>query len=413
MTEKAISILNKDVDLGPSCFSLLPVDNKILSYKGEIGRGVYTLKNDHFPIWEEIIENKDFNIYDRLVACFVVLDFKNKAKLFLENSIKSDNKNIRFNAARVIQSYISKDSKKVWGINCLLSSINNSMLDENQENDLKLENDKTFLVSPISEIFRDFGEMKLESAVPLLEKYADMNTSAIYALGEIGNEKSKKILLNVLLKNSLTKVPLEHIIQALIECKEKGVFLKIKEILDDNSEKYIGQPVIIEKCMDAIWDLDAKNLLPQIENLLHRNLPVGIIEYGNCIKTAFQTNSPEKELLRIYDNEKKVKGKIIKMLKKFPCRNVFQKLQWIILNEPFSLKLSALNALLSFESVESIAYFSKIFAWDFSKNPDHFQKSKSSPEAFANRILLDFSEKVKMEFKSSQEAHDWIVKNKL
>src|SRR5262245_46788738 len=70
--------------------------------------------------WKSLLDDANASVYARMCAAFMLIDHDVAARKFLEQHLKSDNLRHRYNAAKVVETYVARDPTKTWGIDLLL-----------------------------------------------------------------------------------------------------------------------------------------------------------------------------------------------------------------------------------------------------------------------------------------------------
>jgi HEAT repeat protein len=257
----------------------------------------YKYEEGHAAAWKASMLDEHRSMYARLCSAYFLLDKDEDARDFIMAQIASKNLRYRFNATKVVEIHVNRDSTKTWGVKLLIELLANGSIDDTEahtaytpeEDPYRIRND--FVESPIEDICWDMGFMKEKAAVPalisVLGRIPSMSAAA-FALGEIGDEKAIPILMK-----RLQEGPTDEVIVALGK-------LKVKEAVPLLVSRLKDHPVEVIWALGEIGD---KQAISPIEEYMKAARQKEFKSAAQRVLAQLNSPDPVKSLVDLFDAE--------------------------------------------------------------------------------------------------------------
>jgi HEAT repeat protein len=257
------------------------------------------------PILKSLVTNKAASAYSRICAAYFLLDSDADARALLTNYVASSNLRHRYNAARAIQwfAFDAQGEAHEWATLELIKMVENRCLEtpSNTETPSRgyevgydLMDDH---YTPLDYVIDTLGELKERRAIPalmsLIERHRWQSSSAVSALGEIGDPSVAPFLL----KNFVDRDSLG--------CGHALALLRYRPavplLLDhlNHSETAYGQ----ERVLDDLLEMGDASALPDIEKFAQSPREQGARKAAARVIAQMRDKDPVASLLAMLDKE--------------------------------------------------------------------------------------------------------------
>ena len=247
---------------------------------GILYEGPYKYLPGHSAKWKSCMLDENQNMYARLCAAYFLSDEDKEAREFLESHVASKNLRYRYNAAKAVEMYVSRDPSKTWGVNLLIQRLSDGSLDgggvhSTPPGDYPDGDASDIMGTPLDSICWDLGCMKEKKAVPALisalQRKPDIGGAA-FALGEIGDTCAIPILITILKERPGYRS--RDVVRALGMLKAKDAVPVLVSRLGE--PKRTGDSFDIMETNDileALLAIGDKRAVPPIEEFLSTGTP--------------------------------------------------------------------------------------------------------------------------------------------
>lgn len=236
----------------------------------------YNYHKEDAEKWKKAMLDDKKNMYARLCSAYFILDHYEDARKFIEKQLESENLRHRYNAAKIVEIYLSRNLKNKWARNTLIKLLSKGSIDENNKicsSQEKFPNGDRYdiMASPIGSICQLLGNLKDKKAVPALISVLERRPQTCglaNALAEIGDKRAIPILITVLRDNSGDSL---NVIVALGKLKAKDAIPLLTSYLNMPPKENSLSGNRVYFILNALQEIGDKRAINAIEKYLKEN----------------------------------------------------------------------------------------------------------------------------------------------
>lgn len=274
------------------------------------------------PAWRGLLHDGDASFYARDCAAFFLIESDTEARSYLEKEMRSEAPRRRFNAATILAFQLQKmaasgkdGTADEWTVTQAVDLLGQGLLDriDNEETRRGMtvggeERDSVdIMFSPVSEICDFLGHRRDKRAVDALIKHLERknwDSSAVFALGQIGDPKAIPVLLRLLKERSVHDLSAADAL-ATLNCQEAVPVLceqlvAIVSPSDDKQTEDLRQ-MDVNRLLDALLRLRNPKAVPAIRTFLQKNPDPSVQSNIERVLVQFESAEPVVELIRLLD----------------------------------------------------------------------------------------------------------------
>ena len=383
----------------------------------------YKYEEEHAVPWKACMLDANQNIYARLCSAYFLLDKHEEARKFIKEQLSSTNLRHRYNAAKIVDLYVGRDSTKTWGIDLLIElladgSLDGSGVDGSYDRDYP-DGDRHDTSTPLDDICSGMGFMKEKKAVPalisVLERKPKTN-GAVSALGDIGDKRAIPILMKILKDKSGFDYS-EITALGNLKCKEAVPLLiaRLDKYETELSNSGSDATAII---LEALLEIGDSRAIPSIEEFVKKDFPERDKAIARRVLAQLKSPDTVKTLLELLEKEtyEPEQSDIIDALVKFKDQRVVKKLATLARSSDSAfIRREAILGLRKIGDRESLLILASLLdnpipkdlkaEWGWKGLPD-FQKY------FPETIEMCLKQRTKQDFGQDRAKwEDWLSKN--